>query len=317
MVRSRPLLRALAGTALLACGFLAACAPAKPPGDGEVIDTAPKDLGAAQVLRGQVYAGPPSGPLALDLYLPHAPGPRPLVVYAHGGGWESGDRRIDGEVAAAGAAESLAAERLLRDGYAVATVDYRLSGTAQAPAQAEDVAAAVRWLQREAGRWALDPDHVVLWGASAGGQLAAQLGAVTDDPAAPGGGLTGIRAVVDWYGPADLSTTAQHAHPEVGDYARHAVQRYLGCMPVQCPQRAAAASPIRALSGAEPPYLIQHGTRDPLVPIDESLDLAAEIRRLGGHAELHAYDGYGHGFTPGGGVGAVVDAMAEFLARQR
>lgn len=317
MVRAWPVRLALAGTALLACGSLVSCAPGKPLPEGEVVDTAPKDLGAAQVLRDQVYVQRPSGPLALDLFLPGTPGPRPLVVFAHGGGWDAGDRKIDGELAAAGAAESLAAERMLREGYAVATVDYRSSGTAQSPAQVEDMAEAVRWLQGRAAGWRLNPDDVVLWGASAGGQLAAQLGAVTDEPDAPGGGLTGIRAVVDWFGPADLSATAQLAHPQLGDYARRAVQQYLGCMPVECPQRADQASPIRNISGAEPPYLIQHGSADPLVPIDQSLDLAAEIRRLGGRAELHAYEGSAHGFTPGYRVGPIVGTMADFLVRQR
>ncbi|MEU6130524.1 alpha/beta hydrolase [Saccharopolyspora sp. NPDC047091] len=302
----------LAGTAVLA--VTAGCAVSAGSGSGTLIGAAAADLGAARVVPGQVYATRASGPLALDLFLPEGSGPHPLVVYAHGGGWDAGDRALDGHLAVGGAAESLAAERMLSRGFAVATVDYRLSDLGPAPAQVEDVADAVRWLQSHAGAWSLDADRVVLWGASAGGLLVSQLGAVTDDPGEPGGGLTGIRAVIDWFGPTDLSAEAELATPQLSDYSRRTVRKYLGCMPSECPQHAAAASPVRNLSGAEPPFLIQHGTKDSLVPIAQSLNFAAELRELGVDVSLHPYDDFDHGFTPGPSVPMIVDAIDEFLA---
>ncbi|MBB5067380.1 acetyl esterase/lipase [Saccharopolyspora gloriosae] len=316
MASARRVWRAvLAGTAVLtAAALTSGCLASSEAGSGTLIGAAAADLGASRTVADQVYAQRPSGPLALDLFLPAGNGPHPLVVYAHGGGWDAGNRAIDGRLAAGGAAESLAAERMLSKGFAVATVDYRLSDLGPAPAQVEDVAEAVRWLQRHAGDWRLDSERIVLWGASAGGLLVSQLGAVTDDPDEPGGGLTGIRGVVNWFGPTDLSVEAELANPRLSDYSRRTVRKYLGCLPNECPRHADAASPIRNLSGAEPPFLIQHGTKDSLVPIKQSLDFADALRELGVDVALHPYDDFDHGFTPGPSVPMIVDAMDAFLA---
>ncbi len=270
-----------------------------------------RDLGAHQVFRHQVYAQRDTGALRLDLYLPpRAAVATPLVVYVHGGGWDAGARTLDADPSAP---ESLAAQRLLERGYAVATVDYRLTGVAQSPAQFVDVADAVRWLQENSSRWGLDRNRVGLWGASAGGHLVSQLGAVAGDPAKPGGGLTGIRAVVDWFGPSDLSAEAQHEHPQLQDYARRAITGLLGCLPVDCPDVADAASPGRNISGDEPPFLIQQGTADSLVPLDQSLDFAAALRSRGVIVEMHPYQGLDHGFGTGPQTTLIVDTLDAFV----
>ncbi|GAA2812068.1 alpha/beta hydrolase [Saccharopolyspora taberi] len=271
--------------------------------------TAEPGLGARQVVRDQVYATRDTGPLKLDLFLPAEPGPVPLVVYVHGGGWDAGFRTLDRDL---GATESITAERLLERGYAVATVDYRLSGVAQAPAPIVDVGDAVRYLQENSGRWRLDGDRVLLWGASAGAHLVSQLAAVAGDPAKPGGGLTGLRGAVSWFGPTDMSAAAQVAHPELGDYAYRSVRQMLGCEPVQCPATADAASPMKNLSGDEPPFLIQHGTNDSIVPIDQSLDFAAELRKLGVPVEMHPYEGLDHGFGRGPLTPLITDTVVAF-----
>jgi acetyl esterase/lipase len=198
-----------------------------------------------------------------------------------------------------GSIEALVAGQLVQRGYAVATVDYRLSGVARAPAQVIDVSDAVRWLQRQAGRWNLDPNRLVLWGESAGAQIVAQLGAVTGNSSKPGGGLQGIRGVVDWFGPSDMSEEALVQHPDLKDYSRRVVQGLLGCLPVDCPAKADESSPIKNVSSAMPHVLIQHGTIDSIVPIDQSLDLAAELRRQGVPVEMHPYEGLDHGFPRG------------------
>ncbi|RRO15544.1 alpha/beta hydrolase [Saccharopolyspora rhizosphaerae] len=293
-----------------------------------------RDLGAQQVFRHQVYAQRDTGALRLDLFVPPRRGvATPLVVYVHGGGWDAGVRTLDAD---ASAPEAPAAQRLWERGYAVATVDYRLSGVARSPAQVVDVADAVRWLQARSARWGLDPDRA-LWGASAGGHLVSQLGMVAGDPAEPGGGLTGIRAVVDWFGPSDLSAEAQHEHPRLQDYVRRAVAGLLGCLPVDCPDVADAASsagacgwwspsahrrpglrrpgryPVRNVSGDEPPFLIQQGTADSLVPLDQSLDFAETLRSSGVTAEVHPYQGLDHGFGVGPQTALVVDTLDIFV----
>lgn len=313
MVRARRVFAALLVGAFLP---VVGCA-AKP---GPVAEEPPKataDLGSFEAHRGLVYAERDTGPQRLDLFLPEpSPQRTPLVVYVHGGGWDAGFRYLDGDLAESGATESRTAERLVRSGYAVATVDYQLSGIAQSPAQVEDVAAAVRWLQQHAAEWHLDPNRVGLWGSSAGGMLVSQLGAVAGDPSRPGGGLDGLRAVVNWFGPTDLSAEAEVEHPDMDDYARRVVTQFLGCEPVDCPDVAEAASPIRNLSGDEPPFLIQHGVSDSVVPLEQSLDFADELRRLGVPVQVHPYEGVKHGFAPGPHTQAIVETATDFLDKR-
>ncbi|MGP4019653.1 alpha/beta hydrolase fold domain-containing protein [Saccharopolyspora sp. 5N708] len=303
--------RVLAACFALVALVAAGCSRESDADEALPVDVAVRDLGAANVVRDQVYAQRDTGALKLDLFLPEPRDtPTPLVVYVHGGGWDAGNRSLDADSAAP---EALAAQRLLEHGYAVATVDYRLTGVAQFPAQVIDVADAVRWLQQRAGQWQLDADRIGLWGASAGGHLVSQLGAVAGDPTKPGGGLSGIRAVVDWFGPTDMSAGAQQANPQMQEYARRVVQQLFGCMPVDCPGTADAASPIKNISGDEPPFLIQQGTADSLVPIEQSLDFAASLRRLGVSVELHPYEGLDHGFGRGPHNAMIVDTATAFI----
>src|ERR1700722_2280528 len=125
---------------------------------------------------GLAYAAPLGfRPLLLDLYLPAAgPDPAPLVVFLHGGGWLRGDRAMVGPRFASWRPGPLT--RLAADGFAVASVDYRLSGEARFPAQLEDVSAAVDWLAGQAGQDGYDADRIVLWGEAARGHPAAQPG---------------------------------------------------------------------------------------------------------------------------------------------
>lgn len=309
-MRARGALAALFASALV---LVNGCAT-RPEPVVETTSATARDLGAAEIHRDQEFAQRDTGPLKLDLFLPkRSPQRSPLVVYVHGGGWDAGFRYLDGNVAAAGATESYTAARLLRNGYAVATVDYRLSGIAQSPAQVEDVSEAVRWLQQQAARWRLDPNRVALWGSSAGGLLVSQLGAVADDPSKPGGGLPGISAVVNWFGPSDMSAEAEVSHPELGDYARRVVGQFLGCAPVDCPAVADRASPVRNLSGEEPPFLIQHGVADSIVPISQSFDFADELRSLSVPVEVHPYEGVGHGFAPGPHTPVIAGVVVDFL----
>src|SRR3954465_965676 len=136
----------------------------------------------------------------LDLYVPEkADGPLPVIVWVHGGAWLGGSKEGGGP-----------ALPFVRRGYAVASVNYRLSQHARFPAQIEDCKAAIRWLRANAKTYKLDPDRFGAWGASAGVHLVALLGTSGDVKDLGGdGGTTGqssrVQAVVDWFGPTDVT----------------------------------------------------------------------------------------------------------------
>jgi acetyl esterase/lipase len=106
-------------------------------------------------------------PLELDLYLPEPTGPLPVIVYVHGGGWRRGSRRHPLPALGPGFYDDLAGR-----GFAVAAIDYRLSGEARFPAALEDVRAAIGWVREHAAEYGMDAGRVFAWGDSAGGLLA-------------------------------------------------------------------------------------------------------------------------------------------------
>lgn len=140
---------------------------------------------------GLTYATVPGfRPLLLDLHRPADPAPAPVVVWIHGGGFQSGDRRYLPDTLEPGSLFAAATSA----GLAVATIDYRLSGEAHFPAQLADVSAALDYLRCHTVELGLDGERIAIWGESAGGTLAA-LAALTDG---------GLRAAVCWYPLTDL-----------------------------------------------------------------------------------------------------------------
>lgn len=155
-------------------------------------------------------------PMKLDLYTPATPGLKPLVIYVHGGGWTGGTQRLAGTFDSW--PDILA--RLAARGYVVASVSYRLSGEARFPAAIQDVKASIRWLRANAAKYGIDPNRVLLWGGSAGGQLVALAGTscgvatlspLPNEGAVEAGTVRGgtasdcVQGVVDFYGISDLA----------------------------------------------------------------------------------------------------------------
>ena len=232
----------------------------------------------------------------LDLYLP-AEGPdgdRPLIVWIHGGAWLGGDKRGG------------PALPFLQRGYAVASVNYRLSSDAPFPAQIEDCKAAIRWLRAHAGQHGIDPDRIGVWGSSAGGHLVALLGTSTDVEAfdvGPNRDVSSrVQAVCDFYGPTDLLSMGAQSRPGSRidhDAADSPESRLVGGPIQQRTERARKASPISYVSkeraGRIPPFLILHGDRDDTVPIGQSEHLHRALRDAGVASEYHVVEGAGHG----------------------
>lgn len=226
--------------------------------------------------RGIAYREVPGGrPLELDLWRPEGTDPLPLLLFVHGGGWARG-RRGDMGLRLRGLSPG-PFEWLAAAGFAVASVDYRLSGEARFPAPLEDLRAAVRWLSLRANELRLDPQRLVVWGESAGGHLASLL-ALTE-PA--------VRGAVIWYAPSDLHTPrpgydpADPGTPEAG---------LLGAAPAEVPEAARAASPVDHVHPDAPPFLLVHGRDDSMVDCGHSKDLAAALPR----AELRLIPGADH-----------------------
>jgi acetyl esterase/lipase len=271
-------------------------------------------------------------PLRLDLYEPPgAPGSHPLVVFIHGGGWMSGHTRHSGAFEDwPGVLASLAAK-----GYVVASVEYRLSGEAPFPAAIQDIKAAIRWLRARALQYGIDRQRAVVWGGSAGGQLAAlaatSCGAAALRPTAPPPALGGravprpedsesdcVQGLITWYGIFDFATIAAQSGPDGPQRlgaAETAPSRYLGCALSSCsPAILAAASAASYVDSNDPPALLIHGTVDHTVPVQQSRDFYALLRSKGVSAELVEIPGVDHSFI---GSTPAATRAASLLALQK
>ena len=223
----------------------------------------------------------------LDLYLPEkaAEHPLPLVVWIHGGGWQGGDKA------------GFPVRPLVGRGYAVASINYRFSQNAIFPAQIYDCKAAIRWLRANAKKYNLDPNHVGVGGDSAGGHLVALLGTTAGVKGLEGneGNLdqsSRVQAVLDWYGPTDF--TALSLGPVLTN-PNSPVSKLIGGPPQENKEKAAQASPITYVSKDSAPMLIMHGDKDNLVPISQSEELAAALKKAGVEVTFQVVKGNGHG----------------------
>jgi acetyl esterase/lipase len=246
--------------------------------------------GEVEIVRDVVYAQLGGRDLTLDLYWhPGADEPEPLVVWIHGGAWMSGDKTWMPPVL-----------YLLDKGFAMTSIDYRLSQEALFPAQIEDCKAAIRWLRANAARYNLDPDRVGVWGESAGGHLAALLGTAGDVTAwdQQGGSRehsSRVQAVCDWFGPSDL---LQMGVMKSGfDHnAVDAPEALLIGGPVQeNKEKAKQANPITYITPAAPPFFIMHGEQDDVVPPGQSELLHRALVEAGLDSTLMIIPGMGHG----------------------
>ena len=242
----------------------------------------------------------------VNIYLPNVgAGPFPTIVVIHGGGFMMGNA-TSGELADMFTG--------LDRGFAIASVNYRLSGEATFPAAVSDVRAAVRFLKSNADRYNLDSDRLAVWGASAGGNLAAMVGTTPHVDALNGDNLenlefdSSVRAVVDWFGPIrflemDQQFATLGIEPMLGktDRAGSPESRYIGKLISADPdltRRAAPSSYIDTLEPTTAPsFFIQHGTDDANVPLLQSENLARALEAAIGidKVSYHVIDGAGHG----------------------
>lgn len=288
--------RAIAPWLLLSIAALFSGAAAQPadPYPGYIVKFAGDVTGIPDIPYA-MWAG--YRPLLLDLYLPPARDkPVPLVLFLHGGGMEGGTSRFalgleDLPVTLA----SLAAR-----GYAVASVNYRLSGEARFPAQLQDTKAAIRFLRTHAARYRIDPARALVWGASSGGLLAALVAEscgrfapsqsnsrpLLKDVAAANNPVSDcVQGAVIWYGPLDLS----------GDGADPTVHAFLGCDPCDA-AKLSSGSPVKLVSSTTPPMLLVNGATDSAVPLSVPQAMAARLADAKVPVETYVITDVGHGF---------------------
>lgn len=280
-------------TVLLAMLVVAGCGgPSVMPGSsGTFSSVAPthKDLAYADVSSAQ----------KLDLYLPASGnGPFPVVIMVHGGGFMFGDKADGGGLTGV--------DQLLAAGYAVASINYRLSGEAIYPAQIHDAKAAVRFLRANAETYNLNPDKFGAWGASAGGNLVSLLGTtcgVTELEGDLGNNdqSSCVQAVVDWFGPIDF-LKMQEQLTEAGCSAStndvSSPESKLIGEPIQTvPEKVALTNPMNYITADDAPFFIENGTADCNIPPIQNKNLADALSAVIG-AENVTYvslQGAGHG----------------------
>ena len=236
----------------------------------------------------------------LDIYLPdEGQGPFPVIFSIHGGAFMMGDK-ADGQV-------NPMLEGLKR-GYAVVSVNYRLSGEAIFPAQIQDVKTALRFIRANAKKYHLNPAKIAAWGGSAGGHLSALLGtsegvaALEDKSTGNLSESVAVQAVVDWFGPIEfIEMDKQFLISKKGEPAHSAADspesKLVGKQITTVPELVKNASPATYITPNDPPFLIEHGTLDPLVPTEQSIYFAAALEKSLGKNKviLKLLEGAGHG----------------------
>ena len=211
-------------------------------------------------------------------------GQRPAVLVFHGGSWISGDK----------SSWRYFARRLVAQGYTVFSANYRLATQAVWPAQRDDAMAALEFVKRNADRWGIDPGRIVVFGSSAGGLLASQLGTYGEGAQRVRGVLTLSPVNTPYLAYTDgLKATATPSQRNL----RRAVTKLLGCVPNEsdpsCWQRVEDSDTAAHVSRGDAPMLAMHAAGE-LVPATHSNGLAASLRNAGVAANVKVVPGRGH-----------------------
>jgi acetyl esterase/lipase len=255
----------------------------------------------------------------LDLYLPSGGGPFPLVIMIHGGGFFAGDKSDGGGLSGV--------DQLVAAGYAVASINYRLSPEAKYPAQIYDAKTAVRFLRANAAQYNLNPDKFAAFGASAGGNLASLLGTTCGVKELEGdlgnaGVSSCVQAAVDWFGPIDFlamdsqfaGTSCSATHNDVSSPE----SQLMGAAIQTIAEQVKTTNPMNYIDPSDPPFFIENGSADCNIPPIQNKNLADALSKAIG-ADKVTYtqiDGAGHGgaqFNTDANLKLVTDFLNKYL----
>jgi acetyl esterase/lipase len=251
--------------------------------------TGPERPASVRLVEGVPFATVDGHELKLDLYLPEGVVNPPLLIWVHGGGWSRGARAPVSTFA------------FVEDGYAMASIDHRLSPVAPFPAQLHDIKGAIRFLRAQAAAYGYDASRVAIIGVSAGAHLAA-LAAVTNGDASvegtTGGNLdqsSDLAAVVSYFGASNLTSILRQSTPFGLGIREPGLQALFGGPPDEKTELAKLASPVFHVDASDPPLLLLHGDQDPQMPINQSHELQGAYRQAGLDVHFEVVHGAVHG----------------------
>ena len=236
----------------------------------------------------------------LDIYLPeNGEGPFPVILSIHGGAFMAGDK-ADGQL-------NPMLEGLKR-GYAIVSVNYRMSGEILFPGNIYDIKAAIRWIRANAKTYHLNAEKIVAWGGSAGGYLAALAGTsggviALEDPGQGNADQSSrVQVVVDWFGPIEFIQMDEQYKVSGKGNADHSEanspeSKVLGKQITLIPEKVKEASPATYITADDPPFLVEHGEMDQLVPVEQSVNFAAALEEVlpGAKVKFMVLKGAHHG----------------------
>jgi len=227
------------------------------------------------------YCTPDGKPQKLDLYFPESGGPWPVLLYVHGGSWREGDK-----------AEGAGWRNLTASGYLIVAVNYRMAAEAKFPAMINDVDCAVRFLRAHHADYNVDTTHIGALGASAGGHLVALLGTSPDFAGREGveyaDQSSRVQAVVTLAGLSDFTV-------DMPDGINMAIYYAFGGLAGTESEKNIAASPVTYITPDDPPFLILHGDKDGVVPVEQAKILHAALTEAGVPSQLGIVENGDHG----------------------
>ncbi len=244
--------------------------------------------GEATIIQNIPYIADPTPRQNFDLILPAHKGkePLPLVIWIHGGAWLSGLKEWNN------------VKYLVRNGYAIASVDYRFSQEAPFPAQIQDCNAAMNFILAHATNYGINPKRFVVGGGSAGGHLALLLGLARNEKSFGADPSVKPLAILDFFGPTDFNKMhddLEAIHSEKGIGLFHdAVPKLMGATLEQSADKIKLASPMTYVGKDNPPVLILQGGKDDLVPAIQSQRLHEALDKAGVKNQIILLDDAGH-----------------------
>ena len=264
------------------------------------------------IVKDQVFTTVDGSELRYDIARPlKGNGPFPLVLCFHAGGWQLGDKKSYRDII----------RQLADRGFVAATVNYRFAPKCKWPGQLEDARTALHYFRKNAASFNIDPGRVAAIGDDAGAHLALMLGLMGAKPNEPAENK--IQAVVNFFAPLDLRTwniTSNWMEAQIllafQKRSETIIVDLLGTADRKAPPFR-EASPITQVAAGAPPVLTVHGTKDPLVSVEQPKAFHEALRKAGIKEELLLVEGAEHSLAS---VNAPDDAgekhMFAFLEQQ-